>query len=128
MRAVLGLCGCRGFLAGCQGRCGDRVAGKESDVDGEAAPGQGAGPDGGAVGGGDGADDGQAEAVAAVAAGGARAEPLEGLEQAVDLGGGMTCPELVTERTARPPLVAVATSDVAAGDVVPDGVVDQVGH
>ena len=39
------------------------------------------------MGGGDGADDGQAEAVAAVAAGGARAEPLEGLEQAVDLGG-----------------------------------------
>ena len=26
MRAVLGLCGCCGFLAGCQGRRGDRVA------------------------------------------------------------------------------------------------------
>jgi hypothetical protein len=39
------------------------------------------------VGGGDGADDGQAKAVASIAAGGARAEPLEGLEQPVDLGG-----------------------------------------
>ena len=39
------------------------------------------------MGGGDGTDDGQAKAVAAVAVGGAGAEALEGLEQAVDFGG-----------------------------------------
>jgi hypothetical protein len=43
---------------------------------------------GGGVGGGDGPDDGQAKAVAvAIAAGGTGTEPLEGLEQAVDVGG-----------------------------------------
>ena len=39
----------------------------------------------------------------------------------------MTCPELVTDRTAPPWLVAGGDLDVPAGDVVPDGVVDQVG-
>jgi hypothetical protein len=39
------------------------------------------------VGGGDGANDGQTEAVAAVAAGRPGTEPLEGLEQPVDIGG-----------------------------------------
>ena len=60
--------------------------GKEGDVHGEAALRAGTCPDSGAVGGGNGRDDGQAKAVAAVAAGGARAEPQEGLEQAVDVG------------------------------------------
>jgi hypothetical protein len=76
--------------------CGNRLAGlrlpggsgrREGDVDGQAAAGPGLCGDGGVVGGGDGLDDGQAQAVAAVAAGEARAEPLEGLEQAIDVGG-----------------------------------------
>src|SRR5437899_4530476 len=64
-----------------------RDRGGEGDVDGQAAAGPGPRGDGGGVRGGDGPDDGQAKTVAAVAAGGARAEPLEGLEQAVHLGG-----------------------------------------
>lgn len=58
----------------------------EGDVDGQAAARPGPRGDGGGVGGGDGPDNRQAKAVAAVAAGGARARPLEGLEQAVDIG------------------------------------------
>ena len=96
---------------------------RESDVDGEAAAGQGAGRDGGAVGGGDGADDGQAQAVAAVAAGGARADRWKGWNRRSTSAGGMTGPELVTDRTALTALVAGGDLDVPARDVVPDGVV-----
>ena len=39
----------------------------------------------------------------------------------------MTWPELVTERTAPAGLAAGGDLDVPGGDVVPDGVVDQVG-
>ena len=74
------------------------------------------------------ADDGQAEAVAAVAAGWARAEPLEGLEQAADLGERDDLPGVGHRQDG----VAVAGPggdlDVPARDVVMNGVVDQVGH
>jgi len=63
---------------------GDR-SGREGDLDDQAAAGSGAGRDGRAMRGG--AHNGQAEAVAAVAAGWARTEPLEGLEHAVDIRG-----------------------------------------
>jgi hypothetical protein len=102
------------------------VAG-EGDINGKAAVGQGPCPDGGAVGGGDGADDGQAQAVAAVAAGGARAEPLEGLEQAVELGCGDDLPGVGHRQDGVTAAGRRGDLDVPAGDVVLDGVVDQVG-
>jgi hypothetical protein len=83
--------------------------------------------DGGGVGGGDGADDGQAEAVAAAAAGGTRAEPLEGLEQAVDFDGRDDLPGVCHRQGGAGVAGRGGDLDVSAGDVVPDGVVDQVG-
>src|SRR5271155_3617348 len=71
---------------------GGAVGGGDGPHDGQAeamaavaAGGGGFRGEGGAGGGGGGPQDGQAEARAAVAAGGAGPEPLEGLEQAVDL-------------------------------------------
>jgi membrane protein len=107
---------------------GNGRRGREGDVDGEAALGPGQGSDDGAVGGGDRADDGQAEAVAAVAPGGTRAEPLEGLEQAVDLGGGDDRPGVGHRQDGAAVAGPGGDSQVPVGDVVPDGVVDQVGH
>jgi hypothetical protein len=102
------------------------VAG-EGDVDGQAAVGPGFGGDGGGVGAGDGADDGQAEAVAvAVGAGGARAEPLEGLEQAVDFGGRDDLAGVGHRQDGAGVADLGGDLDFPAADVVPDGVVDQV--
>jgi hypothetical protein len=78
------------------------------------------------VGGGDGADDGQAEAVA-VAASGARAEALEGPEQAVDFGGRDDLPRAGHRQDGAGVAGRGGDMDVPTGDVVPDGVVDQVG-
>jgi hypothetical protein len=90
-------------------------------------PGPGLRGDGGGVGGGDSPDDGQAKAVAvAVAASGARAEPLEGLEQAVDFGGRDDRPGVGHRQDGAGLAGAGGDLDVPAGDVVPDGVVDQV--
>src|ERR1035437_6383978 len=100
----------------------------EGDVDGQAAAGPGFRGDGGAVGGGDSPDDGQAEAVAAAAAGGARAEPLEGLEQAVDVGGRDDLPGVAHRQDGVTAAGPGGDLDIPAGDVVPDGVVDQVGY
>jgi hypothetical protein len=80
------------------------------------------------MGDGDGPDDGQAEAVAAVAADGPRAEPLEGLEQALDLGRGDDPPGAGHRQDGAGAAGPGGDLDVPAGDVVPDGVVDQVGH
>ena len=111
------------------------MTGEESDVYGEAAFGQGACLDGGTVGGGDRADDRQAEAVTAVTPGGARAEPLEGLKQAVDLGRRDDLPRVAHRQdgvTAAGPCgdldIPAPDLDIPAPDVVLDGVVDQVGH
>jgi hypothetical protein len=80
------------------------------------------------VGDGDGPDDGQAKAVAAVAPGLARTESLEGLEQAVDLGGRDDRPG-VADRQDGPAAAGPGTDqDISAWDVVPHGVIDQVGH
>ena len=62
-----------------------------------------------------------------VAAGGARAEPLEGLEQAVDLGGRDDLPGVGHRQDGAAVAGPGGDLDVPAGDVVPDGVVDQVG-
>src|SRR5215469_10028103 len=99
----------------------------EGDVDGQAAAGLGLRGDGGGVRCGDGADNGEAQAVTAVAAGGARAEPLEGLEQAVDLGGRDDLPGAGHRQDGVTVGGPGGDLDVSAGDVVPDGVVDQVG-
>ena len=58
---------------------------------------------------------------------GARAEPLEGLEQAVDLGRRDDLPRV---RHRQDDVTAAGPGgdlDVPAGDVVPYGVVDQIG-
>jgi hypothetical protein len=80
------------------------------------------------VSGGDSSDDGQAEAVAAVTAGWARAEPLEGLEQTADLGRRDGLPGVGHRQDGV--TVAGPGGDlyVPARDVVLDGVVDQIGH
>jgi hypothetical protein len=101
---------------------------REGDVDGQAAAGPGLRGDGGAVGGGDGPDDGQAEAVATTAAGAARTEPLEGLEQAVHLAGRDDLPGAGHRQDGVNAAGPGGDLDVPAGDVVPDGVVDQVGY
>src|SRR5215472_15812577 len=101
---------------------------REGDVDGQAAAGPGPRGDGGAVSGRDGPDDGQAEAVAATAAGAARAEPLEGLEQTVDLGGRDDLPGADHRQNGVNAAGPGGDLDVSARDGVPDGVVDQVGH
>ena len=93
----------------------------------EAAWGAGAGGEGGAVGVGDGADDGQAEPVSFAVAGPLGAELPERLEQVLD-------------RVRRDECAGVADRDdgarggqcrgdlcLAAGQVVPDGVVEEVG-
>lgn len=100
----------------------------EGDVHGEAAGWQGSRGDDGGVGRGDGPDDGQAEAVAALAAGGARAETLEGEEQAVDFGGRNDLPGVGHREDSVTAAGFGGHLDVPAADVVPDGVADQVGH
>src|SRR5215469_1477201 len=99
----------------------------EGDVDGQAAAGAGLRGDGGGVRGGDGADNGEAKAVTAVAAGGARAEPLERLEQAVDFGGRDDLPGAGHRQDGADVAGPSGDMDISARDVVPDGVVDQVG-
>jgi hypothetical protein len=80
--------------------------------------------DGGGVRGSDGADNGEAKAVTAVGAGGARAEPLEGLEQAVDLGGGDDLPGAGHRQDGAGVAGSGGDLDVPAGGVVPGGVGD----
>jgi hypothetical protein len=103
-----------------------RGPGGEGDLDRQAAAGAGSRADGGRVTSGDRRRDGQPEAVPAIAPGGARPEPLEGLEQPVDL----VIRDDLTGVAHRQHSARVAglggDLDVAAGDVVPDGVVDQV--
>jgi hypothetical protein len=106
-------------------RCRDRVAG-EGDLDDQAAAGPGLGGDGGGVGSGDGADDRQAEPMAAVSPGWAGAESLEGLEQAVEFCGRDDLPGVGHRQDGVGVAGLCADLDVPAGDVVPDGVVDQV--
>ena len=100
---------------------------RERDVDGQTAARPGLRGDGGGVRGSDGADNGEAQTVTAVWAGGARAEPLEGLEQAVDLGGRDDLPGAGYRQDGVNVGGPSGDADVPAGDVVPDGVVDQVG-
>jgi hypothetical protein len=83
--------------------------------------------DGGGVRGGDGADNGEAKAVTVVAAGGARAEPLERLEQAVDLVGRDDLPGAGHRQDGAGVAGPGGDLDIPARDVVPDGVVDEVG-
>jgi len=66
--------------------------------------------------------------VAAVAAGAARAESLEGLQQAVDLGRRDGLPGVGHRQDGATAAGPGGDLDVPAGDVVPDGVVDQVGY
>ena len=100
----------------------------ERDLDGQATGRHGLRGDGdcGCVGGGDGSDDGQAETVAAVTAGRARAEPLEGLEQAVDLGGGDGRPRVRHGQDSATAVGPGSDAEIPGRDVVPDSVVDQV--
>src|SRR5215469_14367125 len=98
----------------------------EGDVDGQAAAGPGLRGDGSGVRGSDGADNGEAKAMTAVAARGARAEPLERLEQAVDLRGRDDLPGAGHRQNGAGVAGPGGDLDISARDVVPDGVVDQV--
>ncbi|HEX6450049.1 MAG TPA: hypothetical protein VF060_11365 [Trebonia sp.] len=79
------------------------------------------------MGGGDSADDGQAEAVAPVAAGRARTESLEGLEEAVDFGRRDDRPRVGYRQDGLTIPGAGGDLDITAGGIMPGGVVDQVG-
>ena len=65
--------------------------------------------------------------MAAVTAGRARAEPLEGLEQALDLGGRDERPGVSYRQEGLAVADSGADADLPPGDVVPGGVVDEVG-
>jgi len=80
-----------------------------------------------AVGGGDRADDGQAETGAAGGAGAVGLEAAEGLEQGVDLGGGDRGAGVGDPDHGLGAGAAGVDLDPAAGLVVADGVLDQVG-
>src|SRR5262249_23308028 len=94
---------------------------------GMAAGGAGLRGEGGGVRGSDGGDNGEAKTVTAVAAGGARAEPLERLEQAVNLRGRDDLPGAGHRQDGAGVAGPGGDLDIPARDVVPDGVVDQVG-
>src|SRR5262249_6029511 len=97
------------------------------DLHGEAALGTGLGEQGGVVGGGDSSHDREAEAVVAVAGGGAvGAEALEGLEEALHLGGRDEGAVVGYGEEGAIGVAAGPHPNPAAGDVVADGVVDQV--
>jgi hypothetical protein len=65
--------------------------------------------------------------MAVTVASGSRAEPLEGLKQAVDLGRRDDLPRVGHGKDGTGFAGPGADLDLPAGDVVPDGVVDQVG-
>src|SRR5215510_14435393 len=70
-------------------------------------------------------DNGEAKTVTAVAAGGARAVPLERLEQAVNLRGRDDLPGAGHRQDGAGVAGPGGDLDIPARDVVPDGVVDQ---
>ena len=76
--------------------------------------------------GGDGRGDGQAEAVAVTPACAARPEPLEGLEQPVDLGRRDDLPGVGHQHHGAGVARPGGDEDIPACDVMPDGVVDQI--
>src|ERR1700677_974214 len=98
---------------------------RECDIDGQAAAGPGLGGDRGGMGDGDSPDGGQPEAVA-VAVGRALAQAPEGLEKAVDVGGLDDRPGAGHRQDGAGVAGRGGDLDVSAGDVVPDGIVDQV--
>lgn len=103
------------------------AGGGEGDVNGQATAGRSLGSDGGAVGGGDGADDGQADAMAVAVVCAPCVEPLEGLEQPVDLAGRDYRPSAGNRQDSAAVAGSGGDLDGPARDVVADGVVDQVG-
>jgi len=109
-----------GTAAGCRGR-------GEGDLDGEAAAGPRAGGEGGVVRGCDGLGDGQAQAVPVRLACPAGGEPVEGLEEPLGLAAGYRGPGVGHEQDGAAGFEGGHDLDPAAGDVVPDGVVCQVG-
>jgi len=108
-------------------RCGWARGLREADAHAEAAVGHGAGGDGGVVCGRDGPDDGQSEPVPVLVGRPARIEPLEGLEEAFDF----RWPDEWSGVGHRQDGLAVLHPgpdlDTAAGNVVADGVGEQVG-
>ena len=85
------------------------------------------GGDGGVVGGGDGSDDGEAEAVAVFVVGAAGVEALERLEEPVDLAGRDDRAGVGHREHGFAVGGVGGDLHVPAGDVVADGVVDEVG-
>jgi hypothetical protein len=77
---------------------------------------------------GDGGDDGQAEAGSAGLIGPARVETLEGLEQPRDLPGGYRGTGVGDEHECVPGPCARGDLDLAAGDVIAQRVVGEVGY
>src|SRR5581483_9675471 len=110
----------------CQWGVGGRGR-RERDGDGKTAFGQRPGGDRRVVGGGDGADDREAEAVTLLVVGAARVEPLERLEEPVDLAG---LDDRAGVRHCEHGIAVVAAggdTHAAAVDVVSKSVVDEIG-
>jgi len=122
-----GGCGC-GWDPAVAGTAAGRCGWGEGDLDGEAAAGPRAGGEGGVVRRCDGVDDGQAQAVAVRVACSAGGEPLEGLEEPLDLTVGYRGPGVSHEQGGAAGFEGGHDLDPAAGEVVPDGVIGQVGH
>src|ERR1022692_693801 len=102
--------------------------GSEGYFDGESSALPRPGADGRAVRFGDGGDDRQAETGSAVLASPVRAEPLEGLEQPLDLAGGHRGPGVGHPQDGVPVPDSGRDLDPAARNVVAQGVVGEVGH
>src|SRR5579862_7218422 len=105
-------------------------AGGRREGDGEEEPSwwERLGGDGGMVGGGDRPDDREAEAVAVFVVGADGVEALERLEETVDLIGRDDRPGVGHGEHGLAVSRLGGDFDASAGDVVPDGVVDEVCH
>src|SRR5580704_2479882 len=101
---------------------------REDDAHAEAAVGQWVRGDGGVVRGRDGSDDGQSEPVSVLVVCPAPIEPLEGLEEAVHFLWRYDWSGVGHPQDGPAVLYPGPDLDTAAGHVVADGVVEQVGH
>src|SRR5690349_14059768 len=116
--------GCRcGWYLAVAGTAAGCCGWGEGDLDGEAAAGPRAGREGGVVRRCDGPGDGQAQAVPVRLACSAGGEPVEGLEEPLDLAVGYRGPGVGHEQDGAAGFEGGHDLDPAAGDVVPDGVI-----
>ena len=109
-------------------RCGWARGLREADAYAKAAAGHGVGRDGGVVCGRDGPDDGQSEPVPVLVVCPAAVEPLEGLEEAVDVRWRDEWPGVGHRQDGLALLHPRPDLGTAVGNVVADGIGEQVDH